>query len=314
MQPFGKEWFKKHQKKLVWLLNNRVIGSWFRSKLGITYQGRITRLDINHFTYVRKVTKKKVYATKVFLPGDIYAQNMYKAFKPLWWAMHVLDFVIDPTVPQYSFGFSTLTKTPVAGNVSGYDTYLDNINANFATGRGAATGVNAIPTAGQSWGLCALDTGNYYFYRTGMLFDTSSIGAGQTIQTTTKLTLNFDAKGSAGANVSVVTFSPASTSSASTGDFGSFGTTKVFNDYVGSGITLNTNVDSTIIDTTVISTSSFTKLGVRERDFDLANSAPATTSYGLRFQQADNGANMPTLTVDYIAAASPSRLALLGVG
>jgi len=48
--------------------------------------------------------------------GDVVSQFVYELAKPLWWAIHYWDeWVADRWIPQWSYGFNTLTPPPIAG-------------------------------------------------------------------------------------------------------------------------------------------------------------------------------------------------------
>lgn len=310
MQPFGKEWFKKHQGKLVWALNNRFTSTVFRGILGIDYAGRIDHLDTNHFTVVSRMTKRKAYLTKTFVPQEYYAVRLYTKLKPIWWAMHVIDFVIDPVVPQYSFGFSTITVSPSASTSSPADGEIQAGPAGtWAGARDAATAPTAM-TSPYMRAVVDFTGGQYYVYRTITCFDTSAIGSGQTISATTKIR-GYGVGATAG-TIAFTKATPSSTSNFATSDYAQVGSSKCTADITS--ISTGAYNDFTITDLTVVNATGITTIGLREVTHDINNSA-ATTQVQIYFNSADAGSNPPQLVVDYVAAAGAARhfLTTLGV-
>lgn len=128
---FGIKWFKKHQSKLLWLLNTPIIKYWFRwvmriRKYDCPINEKIVEILPNNFTFgeqriltdilifkdghkevydcnnkihlklSKKLGIKKGFATQRktdFRTHDKYAKRLYYAFKPLWYLFHVIDWV-----------------------------------------------------------------------------------------------------------------------------------------------------------------------------------------------------------------------------
>jgi hypothetical protein len=308
-QAFDQAWFKKHRGKLLWFLNTRIVSRWFRWVMRIDFEGWIDDIAPNHLTVIRKRTKKRVYVTKRFRSHDKYAKRLYYAFRPLWWAMHILDLAIDPLVPALSFGFSTLTARSNAGANSPADGELQiGPEGSWAAAHDATDATNGDMSQDHYRGLVDFTGGQYYIYRSIACFTTSSIGAGQTIQATTKLRIYANTK-TTGGTWSLLAATPLSTSSFSSTDFTRVGTSKVTADITAASITTGAYNNQTITDTSVINVSGITSIGLRETTHDLNNSA-ATGNVTLDCSAADHTGTSqdPELVVDYIATPFSVRV------
>src|SRR5258708_5424922 len=108
---FDKLWFKKHQNILLWLLKFQI----FRHILRIDTDKPVVKIEPHAFTvYLGKKGNKLQFQTD-FRTHWKYSKRLYYAFKPLWWTIHFWDWLIaDRFIPQWSYGFSTLTAFPDA--------------------------------------------------------------------------------------------------------------------------------------------------------------------------------------------------------
>src|ERR1051325_3574255 len=143
---FSKEWFKRHQKVLLILLNWPVVKYWFRWVMRIhswdcPTSEKIAEIGPNYFVYAQVIEhvscerfaklsfKNRKPHCKIKCKGNHpiltrtadfrshpkFAKRLYYAFRPVWWAMHIWDLAADRFIPRLSFGFDTLTAFPDAG-------------------------------------------------------------------------------------------------------------------------------------------------------------------------------------------------------
>lgn len=130
---FNSGWFEQHQQKLLWLVNHPLLSYWFRWVL---------RINGNRSAVGRqKITRINPEAIFWLLPNGThkaelrthpkFGKRLYHAFKPLWWSLHFLDWLfIDRWIPEYSFGFDSLTAYPQAGSGGG-NTTVDGVVYTF---------------------------------------------------------------------------------------------------------------------------------------------------------------------------------------
>ncbi len=255
--------------------------------------------------------------TSVFFTDWNYSEMLYEAFKPMWWTMHYWDeFFADRFAPQFSFGFSTLAKTPVAGANSPCDgsTRIVNTDSTIANIRVASgNSANSVNNSIEIL-LYASDTTNQYkhLYRGIFNFDTSALGASATISATT-LDWYFTAK--------TDTFSPAiaptvdvflatvsSPASVANSDFEGCGTTsQTGSPKTYAGITTSANNTFTFDATGRgnVNKTGISSFSARIANFDAGSSTPTWSASpavaGFYIRAADFGSNKPTLTVTYTA-------------
>ena len=230
-----------------------------------------------------------------------FAKRLYYAFRPVWWALHVWDWLVaDRFVPQWSFGFDVLTAypDPPAAPV----TSCNGLTIRYTGG------------SGDSWANVRLLAGthvqtfgpNYFarivahtevdkwdwISRTVFLFDTSAIGSTKQV---TAATFSLFANGGANtfggaAQFNVYTSNPTSNTGVITTDYNiakwgstalssalTFGTTFVIGAY--NAFTLNAS------GLAAISKTGVSKLGTRSVN-DADNVPPSWASAG---NQAFNG-------------------------
>jgi hypothetical protein len=232
---FGNKWFERHQSKLLWLLNTPLIKIWFRYKMRIRkfdclLSTKINQITPNSFSYGAKYLENGDLELKTdFRTHDKYSKRLYFAFKPIWWAMHALDWIALDRVPELtklSFGFSTLTVYPDAGtggttidgNVERYgvNQTLSNIRS------GAGTGADDVGTDDDVALLRASTTSNQYqrLARGIYTFDTSPLTSSATLSAVVFGSYGWDLVTSLGAfEVDVVASTPASNNALVSGDY-----------------------------------------------------------------------------------------------
>jgi len=143
---FDIQWFAKHQRKLLWLLNTPIIRIWFRWVMRIKKYDcneKITEIMPNNFSFGDKIVSiysdefKKLHNRKDrkhliaeckklgidyvfskktdFRTHNKFSKRLYYAFKPIWYVFHAWDMCINALrLPQLNLGFDTLTVYPDA--------------------------------------------------------------------------------------------------------------------------------------------------------------------------------------------------------
>lgn len=313
---FDKNWFLKHQSKLLWLLNNALTQKWFRWVLCIDYKGVINRIEPNAYWFGAKKKGNKIEVTADFRTHAKYSKRLYYAFLPIWWAMHIWDLFIDNTLPKLSFGFSTLTVFPNAGDpgtvsIDG-DVGRSTATETFATIRSSAGNNHNSNVADNDCALILASTSanRYDFMRRAIfLFDTSSIGSSQVVSDATLSlfgTVLDTSNGLGGAQgVALVNSSPASNTTLANTDYGNVGTTRYATDIpIGSWSTSAYNVFT--LNATGI--SNIAKTGVTKTGTavsgDVDNVEPTWSSGGqasasCNFADQAGTTNDPKLVVNY---------------
>jgi len=189
---FDKNWFKKHQKGLLFLLNNPILKYWFRWIMRIhkdlSFKERIYEIEPNN--YKVKISENKYRAD--FRTHDKFSKRLYFAFKPFWYLLHYLDLLIfDKYELNFNFGFSTLTVYPDASpettSTDGIAYRQNNSGTTWADIRDGL-GINGASNGAYVYGyIKSYTTTNTWktMTRGFALFDISSIGTGNTISDTT---------------------------------------------------------------------------------------------------------------------------------
>lgn len=328
---FDKNWFLKHQSKLIWLLNHKLTKRLFRWILCIDNEETINRIEPNAYWFGAKKKGKQIEVKADFRTHNKYSKRLYFAFSPLWWTMHFLDWLfIDKYIPKLSFGFLTLTAYPDADPETttvdgGFQT--DASNATWATVHDATTGTATdngafINAAGF---LCGTTSNRFtHIYRSMFLFDTSSLTSSATISSTVFSLWNRFKQDDGGRTPSINVYdaTPASNTALVNGDYDNFGTTALATaiSYASWDNTDTIYGDFTLNATGIaaVSKTGVTKLGVRDATYDVPNSAPTwgseqSSRFGTRSADTAGTTQDPKLVVTY-TIASAKHFALLGVG
>ena len=306
MLVFGKIWFEKHQRALLFLLNNAILKYWFRwivriRKFDLPYSTKIFRIEPNCLTW--KTGKENEFTTD-FRTHNKYARRLYHAFKYFWYVLHFLDFLFDyyPKL-NFSFGFDTLTAYPdpntetytVDGNV-GHQITTGATWSTLRDGAGTEVTDNATYT---SYGTAQLYCSAFpaipwmAIYRSIFLFKTDSLTVDATISgavlslmsTGNSKTDSWYALGTQN-SMNFVSSNPASNTVLSATDYATLGTTR----FVDTDKTYQTWSSSTTVymnftlnssGVANISLDGISKFGGRCA-FDIDNSPPAEAT-GRRF-------------------------------
>lgn len=198
MIVFSKEWFEARQAKLLWLLNTPIVSAWFRWVLRI----HGTRSEVNG----RKITQILPNAifwqtgeqiTAEFRTHDKYSKRLYHAFKPVWWFIHFWDWMIlDRWLPDFSFGFDSLTVYTAAGTSTQFDGWItvtqgsSDASSAWADAKAATNGTADQTSSTFTCEASVIDTGyapayEAYIARFYLTVDTSALGSGATLSSAT---------------------------------------------------------------------------------------------------------------------------------
>jgi hypothetical protein len=233
--PFNKAWFAQHQKPLLRLLNNRLTKKLVRKSLWLHHEGPLDYIGPNYFTFNRKyVGGGRYQQTSKFHTFDIFSVRVYQCLAPVWWAMHFWDWLIaDRWVPQLSFGFLTLSASPVAGTASPVDGSVACSDPSTYANCQAGTGTLSAETTTQNPAVSNFLSGNYNIRRYFLTMDSSALGSGAVISAAD---LSIRGSGNAGSEVDTgqmtlhaVSASLASTANVATTDFMNVGSTSFAN-------------------------------------------------------------------------------------
>lgn len=337
-QMFDREFFYKHQQKILRLLNSPVVGKKFRHILG---------LDTGSFVgnnYIKKIEPNAIWwDNRVEIRTHCkFSKRLYYAFKPLWWTMHYWDELFaDRYIPQWSFGFETLTYYPAPKQYFGS-------GQDGTTSQGVDGTVSRAPSPSELWGTIRSGAGtNFNSTATGsnfiniitgtnaqgvnrftelmrgiFNFDTSLLGGSRIINSGT-LQLYCTSKGDGLGwlpDIDIYQVSTASNSAIVAADYGTFGSTS----YTGSPVAYNDLVVSSFNTWTLNATgiaavnqTGVTKLGTRNANYDVANLSPTPwsqlngTSIGFYTANRSGLAQCPILTLDLVPDVQPPNAPVL---
>lgn len=313
---FDKEWFKKHQSKLLWLLRF----SLFRRILRIETDKPIIKIEPNSYTVFLEDNGETWKVQTDFRTHWKYSKRLYYAFKPLWYAFHVWDMIINPLVPQWNLGFDTLTKYPdpdpetstVDGTV--WQVYSPTLGVSWSTLRSdSGNGFTDNASSEDAFLIIADATTNTWRYirRSIFLFDTSSLGSSVTVDSAV-LSLKGNGTKTDGLaitpNCNIYSANPASNTALANSDYSTLGTTAYATAVAYSSLSTSAYTDFTFNATGIanVSKTGVSKFGARNGNYDADNVEP-TWSSGASSRwtviQADwaGTASDPKLVVTYSA-------------
>jgi len=288
---FGKKWFEKHQRKLLWLMNTLIIKDVFRSYLGIS---KIKDFNNSHKIYrivpngIHIHTGNKDEYKFVLFSGNTIAQAFYKKFKYIWHLMHYWDELFaNKYAPELNFGFDTLTVYPdphaETNSVDGW-AMRDGVSESWATiTAGAGTDHNDTTAGLDTMQIIERDNTNFAKNsRSIFLFDTSALTASATISACTmslyaSTTSSNDIGGTFEYNI--YTSTPASNTDLVNADYSQLGTTAQCDTVVSfttwdaaGGSYVDFAFNATGLGN--ISKTGVSKFGLRNSNYDVAGSTP----------------------------------------
>ena len=241
---FDKFWFKKHQKKLLWLLNNSITKRWFRYCLRIRKYDcsqKITEITPNSISWGDRYFENKgkwyLERTTDFRTHNKYSKRLFHVFYPIWYSFHIWDIIVNfLKLPKLNLGFDTLTVYPDPGDpgtttVDGAVRSDRTITVNWATLRGSA---NAVLTTDldnifiRIYNSTGASNGWRDGWRAFFGFDTSSLPDTATV---TAATISISGDGIAENNgftssIVCVASTQASNTTLTTSDWASYGATE----------------------------------------------------------------------------------------
>ena len=335
---FDKTWFKKHQCKLLWLLNTPLIRIWFRwvmrfKKYGWEGSGKITKITPNSIAWgdnlIWNINKKRleIERTEHFYNRNENSRRLYSAFKPLWYLFHAWDLgFANIFAPQLNLGFDTLTVYPDANpestSVDGRTESDNGLGATLSWSQivaSAGNGAADTETSTNYINFTSANTSNKWanLLRSIFLFDTSALTSSATISAAV-LSLYGTAKSDGASwipNIDIYTSNPSSNTSLTGTDFSTIGTTS----QTGSPISYADFNTSGYNDFTFnatgrgnISKTSISKFAARNASYDVSDSSPTWATGGTRAYlsgyYADNGSNKPKLVITYTLETTTSQV------
>lgn len=271
---FDNLWFRKHQKILLWFANN-----WIGKKVLDIREKKIAKISPNSIHWITKKRgyhfvngKKEFYiqAKARFYPYPKFAKRLYYAFYPLGIIAHLWDKLIASFNPVWDLGFDTFTSSTFLGG-AGRLTYGN--RATFAGWHDDTTADSSFATYEV---YCDKET-NFYGERSYLPIDTSSIGSSATVS---GVTLNFNGYVTSGSmTIGLCQTTQATLTSLATSEWGNKGNgtsggTLAISNTSSQALSITGNSTSY----TWINTVGNSKLGVREYDHDMLNSAPTGPS------------------------------------
>lgn len=315
VQVFSKEWFILHQPKLVWLANTR----YGRSLLGFNLDEEITEVYPNGV--IAKLEDNK-YAFE-FRTHNKLAKRLYYNWKPVWQAFHWFDMnVANKIVPLLNLGFDSfgdIFPDAGSGNTSidgwagtfGHNVVFTDIQTRAGTQSDGGTGASgALPQVRASTTTDQFQS----MYRTFLNFDTSSLGAGATVDTAT-LSIFVISRSSALGNPNWdITGSNAADNAITNSTYNdivltSYGSISLsngqYNDWA-----LNAAGRSNV-DPAGVSKFAFTSEWDANSNFTGTWSSNSTTSVNMRFADTAGTASDPKIAGTFTAGAGRDRLLVI---
>ena len=181
---FNRAWFDKWQWLLLWFLNAPILKYWGRFILRIHRDCKFNEVIDQIFPNSYRIQVGKNTYRSDFRTHQKFSKRVYYAFRPIWWTMHAIDWLIlDRTKLIPSFNFLELTVYPDADpETSTVDGYAERgvTSEDFSTIRnGAGTVSSDLDTSLYSYLNGSATTNQFNQLRhVYILFDTSSLSNG----------------------------------------------------------------------------------------------------------------------------------------
>lgn len=316
IQVFSPEWFKVHQKRLLWLLNNEssYIKDYFRYTLGISRdyeQAIITELRRDSFD----LYNGSLHRVGVFYSGAPFAEALYHSYLPIWKAVHAFDMKFaNKFLPELNLGFDNLDTFTQAGSGGSNTTCDGAISSSASADWDVVKSGNNLSVASLT-ATTALVNGSksgslYSISRYGATFDTSPLGIGATLSGASLCVICNATSGSAdSATYTIVSFSPASNNVFVANDFTTFGSTAYCGPYSLAGWVAGDNFGASLSSTGrgTISTTGISKFGIKCDD---SLGWPSGQNY-IYARTGDHATDKPFLRVVYTPARKAQQQILL---
>ena len=187
---FNRAWFDKWQWLLLWFLNAPILKYWGRFILRIHRDCKFNEVIDQIFPNSYRIQVGKNTYRSDFRTHQKFSKRVYYAFRPIWWTMHAIDWLIlDRTKLIPSFNFLELTVYPdadpetstVDGRARRYIA-TGEIFSTIRTSAGTDFQDNAINDIVMQLLAHSTATDNYVLLgRAFILYDTSSLGTSATI-------------------------------------------------------------------------------------------------------------------------------------
>jgi hypothetical protein len=190
---FGKKWFERNQKALLFLLNTPPVSNIMRKVLDIKENDDIVFIDPYEVCFSLGQNKFK----REFHIARKYGYRLYSRFKYVWQLFHWYDmnFANRLSPKILNLGFDTLTAYPDAhtetstfdGNVPYYASTGDTWANMIAAATGDASRMNdSSPSYNMYYAICHTPSPKWrQLYRGIATFDTSAIGGTSTVDSAT---------------------------------------------------------------------------------------------------------------------------------
>lgn len=303
---FSKEWFDKHQSKLVWFANTKI----GRLCLGLAFTSDARGQKIEKITPSSISYNKNDKQRAEFRTNNQFAIRMYRTFKPVWHLMHAWDMLIANNLnEQLNVGFDTFIpdRDPETDTCDGF-VYRSSVDEDWSTIRGGSGTGNDSSVNNVEFGITASGTVSQYsrLSRGALIFDTSSIPSSATVNSATlKLHGNSKRKSLGKSDAVVTNFTSSSTNSLVDADFVEFEDTEFarisYDDWT-TGFSGYAEAEFNNSGINAVSKTSLTKLITRIA-FDAEDQAPTIWAAGgstdYRFKSSEVAFFAPQLVVEY---------------
>ena len=322
---FDRQWFKRHQKALLWFANSifgRVV---FRyKKMGLELEKgvpitKITPNSVAQYVWFRG----RIQIREHFFVHNDYALKLRFWLYPIWYAMHYWDMLIaNRFAPQLNLGFDTLEVNPVGGNTSPCDGYIGvtgGSHSAWSTIHDATSASTIDTTSAVEWFARMRVNGDPNWnslIRSIFNFDTSALTAGATISAAVMslyVTAKADEFTVTESDYNIFAATPAATSGITAEDYDQFGTTAYATLIAYASISTSAYNAWTLNSTGrgAINKTGVSTFGFREARYDAPNVDPDKSLNSNKENRvtgnfADSASNKPKLVITYTAVSVPT--------
>jgi len=273
LQVFSKEWFDRHQVKLVRFANTSI----GRAVFGIP-NVPVIGISPGGYSFIKGVNLKeqRLVCGCYSASKDIYSKRLRKYGAPFWWTLHAFDtMVLDHQRLIPNFGFYTLTKYL---GTTGHAAYMSRLGVEAWATKRSGVGTHCVASYEARVGISCSSGGLYTtLHRTGMGFDTSSIYDTAVVDSADfYIYANYTQTNIVGANHYLVLVNPDPVSlSWAASDYQRFTTTLYSGSFPFSGYSCWYSTALTATGLAAINKTWYTIIGIRH--YDDWNDSPAWT-------------------------------------